>query len=110
MLTEREKQLIDAYIPSPPDPSLEDGEYYILDDYDRVQKVYINQINPGHLNEGTVYGVRYSATGNRFGGDDYGRTTMSRLYDNRDDCKAQTHIAADNWEYLRKKQQEENRE
>ena len=106
MLTEREKQLIAAYIPSPPDPELGFNEYYILDDYDRVQKVYICDINPGPCNEGLVYGVRYSATGNRFGGDDYGQTPMYRLYDNKTDCRNRTHVI-DYWEDLRRKQQEE---
>ena len=45
MLTEREKQLIAAYIPSPPDPELGFNEYYILDDYGQtpMYRLYDNK-------------------------------------------------------------------
>ncbi len=101
-MTDYEKKMVEGYIPSPPDPTLEAGEYYILDDYDRVQKVFIRDINPDMRNDRTVYGVRYCSTGNRYnGGYGYGHTPMSSLYDNKQDCRDQTHMMYDYWEHLR---------
>lgn len=100
-MTEREKMLRDAYIPSPRDPDLESNAYYILDPYDKIQKVFIREINPDLKNDRTVYGVRYWATGKRYGGEEYGKTQMSELYDNKEDCRNQTHMCYDYWEYLR---------
>ena len=97
--------MIEAYIPSPPDPTLDFGEYYILDDNDKIQRVYICDIYPDHI-EGTLYGVRYSKTSKRYGGDGYGRTHMWNLYDNKEDCRAQTHACYDGWERLRELQKE----
>lgn len=41
-MTDRERQMIEGYIPNPPDPELDPGfEYYMLDSADRVIKVKI---------------------------------------------------------------------
>lgn len=108
-MTDRQKQMIEYYLPSPPDPELGFNEYYICDAYDKIQKVYIQDINPGPLNEGLVYGVRYCSTGNRFGGayDEYGTTHKWNLYDNKEDCRNATHLMYDNWEDLRELQRKE---
>lgn len=109
MMTERQKQMIEAYIPSPRDETLDISEYYIRDDNDKIQKVYISEINPGGLYENSVYGVRYSSNGNRFcGGLGYGQTHMWDLYDNKDDCRDMTHAIYDGWEELRRIQNESN--
>ena len=107
-MTDRQKQMIEAYIPSEPDKTLDFLEYYILDDYDKVQKVFVRDINPSINDDRTYYGVHYSSTGNRYsGGYGYGRTPKSALYDNKDDCRRQTHMMYDNWEYLRELQKGE---
>lgn len=108
-MTERQRQMIEGYIPNPRDPELGDDDFYILDPYDRVQKVYITDINPGRMNEGVRYGVRYSSTGKKYGGSDYGNTYMSQLYDNKEDCRNQTHMLFEGWEELRELQRKENR-
>lgn len=102
-MTDREKYMIEYYIPSPRDETLDDNEYYIKAEYSgRVHKVYISDICPDILHDRTLYGVRYSATGKRFYKDEnYGTVQMSELYDNKQDCKEQTHLFYDAWERLR---------
>lgn len=108
-MTERQKQMIEAYLPSPPDPELGFNEYYIRDAYDKIQKVYIQNINPDLRNDCTLYGVRYCSNGNRFGGayNDYGTTHKWDLYDNKEDCRNATHVCYDDWEDLRELQRKE---
>ncbi len=100
-MTDRERLMVSVYIPSPRDPDLPDGEYYITDSNERIQRVYISDINPGKMNESTVYGVRYASSGKRYGGDEYGNTHMWDLYDNKTDCRNRTHPCYDGWEYMR---------
>ena len=58
----------------------------------------------------TLYGLRYSSTGNivHVSGD-YAKNgvPMSRLYDNKQDCRESTHRICDNWEYMRQRADEE---
>lgn len=101
-MTEQQKKQIAAYLPHPRDPELEDSEYYIMAAYSgRVHKVYISDIaEDRHFN--TVYGVRYSATGKKFyQNDEYLCIRMGDLYDNKEDCRDQTHPCIDWWEDLR---------
>lgn len=101
-MTDRERKMIEAYIPSPKDETLSFGEYYILDDHDRVQKVYIQDIMPGMIDESTKYGVKFCSTGKRYNGwKGYGNTDMSELYDNKEDCRNMTHCMYGDWEKLR---------
>ena len=107
-MTEREKMMIEAYIPSPRDPDLPENEYYCRDINERIHRVYISDICPGGLNEGTFYGVRYSGSGKRFdSGDGFGRTRMSQLYDSKADCRDMTHLGYEGWEKLRMLQEKE---
>lgn len=56
----------------------------------------------------TTYGVRYSATGNRFQGfPGWGKVRKYQLYDNKQDCKDSTHSCYDGWEELRELQMKE---
>lgn len=109
-MTEREKRMIEGYLPHGRDPELEDFCYYILDNNSRVRKVYVSEINPSsdpHSDE-EVYGVRYASNGNRYlGYPGYGNIQMSQLYDNREDCKKQTHPLYNGWETLRELQNKE---
>ena len=108
MLTEREVQLIKGYLLHRKDQSLRFGEYYWLDNSNRVQKVYIQNILPH--DDYTLYSLRYSATGkSAHVSDDFYNdgVTMSRLYDNKQDCRDMAHICYDNWEHLRKRADEE---
>ena len=108
-MTERQQRMIEGYLPNPRDPELDAFEYYILDDNNRVQKVYISDIMPGESLYGeTTYGVRYSATGNRFQGfPGWGKVRKYQLYDNKQDCKDSTHSCYDGWEELRELQMKE---
>lgn len=110
-MTDHERQMIAAYLPTPRDPDLKEFEYYVMDNFEHIQRVYICDINPGK--ECTVYGVRYSSTGYKFRGGiggGYGTTYMSELYDNKPDCRKQTHMCYNNWEYLRRLQEVEHEE
>lgn len=104
-MTERERRMIEGYLPSPPDESLGDFEYYVKSN-ERVYKVEIANIFP--FDEATLYGVvtvnkRVPVRGWR----ELGAFAMCDLYDNKEDCRNDTHPVYDNWEYLRKIQKEE---
>ena len=111
-MTDRERQLIEAYIPSPRDPELEFGEYYVLDIRDRPVKVRVVNIAPH--GEGTVYQVEtpsgrlvhgcWESDADTWGGGWY---AMAHLYDNKEDCRSSTHVMYDGWEHLRELQRKE---
>lgn len=103
-MTEKEKQLINIYLPHKRDESLGEDEYYTLTATDRVEKGYIADIAMNRYGE-DIYrlrnkrGIIYS-----YGSDALGYMKMSCMYDNKEDCKNSTHFAYDNWEELRKLQ------
>lgn len=108
MLTDRQKQMIEAYLPHQRDKSLGFGEYYARDVSGRVYKVFIRDINPSMRENGSLYGVLYDGSGKKFdAGFGYGRTHKYELYDNREDCRDQTHPCYDGWEELRQAQERE---
>ena len=106
--------MIEAYLPNPPDPSLEMSEYYFLrctSGGDKVIRVFALDILP--CRDGTEYGL-YQRRGSRMcrvdargDGDRCRGVPMSALYDNYQDCRAQTHWMYDRWELLREKQRAE---
>ena len=103
-------EMIASYLPSPPDPDLEDDEYYMLDSADRVIRVYARDIAPAPDDEGLVYRARRTADGkgvyNASGGCSMPGWYYKRaLYDNAQDCREQTHYMFDRWEQLRRLQQ-----
>lgn len=111
MLTERQKNMIDAYLPHQRDKSLGLGEYYARDVRGRVYKVFISELNPSMREDCTLYGVRYDMSGKRFNsGFGYGCTHKCELYDNYKDCLDQTHPCYDWWEELRREQERDGYE
>lgn len=114
-MTERQKQLIEGYIPNPRDRSLENGEYYLL--YygrggERIRKVYIREILPhsegySSWNEYGVYDSKTNARIDSGWNSPFRGHKMADLYDNKEDCKNQTHVMYDGWEELRKIQERE---
>lgn len=112
-MTDRERQLIEGYIPHPKDPDLEFGEYYVLDMANRVQRVRVRDIAWDKYDVEifrvvtksgkTVHGVR-EETEETYGGGWYSK---ANLYDNKEDCKAETHSMCHYWEELRKIQMRE---
>lgn len=107
-MTDRQREMIEAYIPNPKDDTLEDFEYYWMSDTGKIYKVYVSDINP-LSHDRTGYGCRYSHNGNKvhaFG--EYESITMNNLYDNYQDCKDQTHLMFERWEELRELQKGEN--
>ena len=107
-MTDRERQIIADYLPNPPDPDLQEGEYYYLQSTmggDRVIRVFPLDILPHK--DGTEYGI-YQQKGGRLVRVDSGWGDPSRgvrfhdLYDNRQDCKDRTHYFMDEWEEYRK--------
>ena len=106
-MTDREKQLIEAYIPSPRDTTLGDFEYYAQDTSGRIQKVEITDILPTANGE-TLYGVVQANSRRRVKGwRDYDAFSMSDLYDNKQDCKDDTHLGYNYWERLREIQRKD---
>ena len=109
-MTDRERLMIQEYLPNPPDPTLDVEEFYFLQN-NRVIRVYALDCLP-HKHD-TCYGI-YKKQGGHLvhvndGWDDTGFHGVYRheLYDNKEDCKNQTHSWCDNWEYLRELQQKE---
>lgn len=105
-MTEKQRQMIKTYIPSPRDSTLQDFEYYTLDVNDRVVKGRLIGIGVGKQGEATYLlrngrGHVYS-----WASDELGFVRMSQLYDNKQDCKNNTHFAYDDWEELRALEQE----
>ena len=108
MLTEYQQRLINGYIPSPRDETLDPMEYYYIPDNgsEKCFKVYITDIYS--TKDGTLYGCRYSSNGNRVHNWlPYDGIPKRDLYDNKQDCRDRTHSMQDDWEYLRELQQKE---
>lgn len=107
---ERLRLQIETYIPGEPDPDLELGEYYMQDSAGRVIRVYAQDIawdqdgeirRPFRVSNGKgVYNASCEAIGSP------GWYYLAALYDNKEDCKYQTHSWCNWWEKLRKIQQE----
>lgn len=107
-MTDRQRQLIEAYLPHPRDPELEYDEYYVLDTAGRVRRVRIVDFLP--YKDDMTYGVVESSTGRHIDAGDgspWVGFRMYALYDNREDCRDQTHVIFSGWEELRRIQQEE---
>lgn len=116
MIDDCTRQMIEYYLPNPPDPALPEGSYYWLQytagmtGKPRVLTVYPLDILP--YRDGIEYGI-FQKKGGRLQrvdagyGDPYRGVRMHDLYDNKPDCMAQTHMMADNWEQLREIQKKE---
>lgn len=116
-MTDLERQLIAAYIPSPPDPELGFMDFFMLDSADRVIKVHIVSISL--TGNGNIYEVLqsrgvsgYAGVYNAMGesGEFPGWYYMWALYDNKQDCRDGTHTLCDGWERLRELQVKEREE
>lgn len=106
------RRMIEAYLPSPPDPTLKPNEYYYRQSTlggDRVIRVFALDVYP--CRDGTEYGI-YQNRGGQLRridvgyGDPFRGARMNELYDNKQDCIDQTHMMADDWERLREIQRE----
>jgi len=116
MIDERTKQMIEYYLPNPPDPDLPEGAYYWLQwtngrtGAPRVLTVYPMDIFP--TKDGIEYGL-YTKHGCHLVkvdtgyGDPFKGVRMCDLYDNKIDCRNSEHNMCNEWEQLRKKQKEE---
>jgi hypothetical protein len=113
-MDDRKRQMIEAYIPHPRDPSLEAGEYFFCQETmggPRIIRVFALDILPHR--DGTEYGI-YQSRGPRLvrvdargDGDPSRGVHMHELYDNKEDCRDRTHSCYDNWEWLREQQRKE---
>lgn len=112
MIDERTQQMIEYYLPNPPDPELADDEYYYLQytkSGSQAIRVFALDILP--CKDGVEYGI-YRKHGSQLQRIDTGYGDPNRgcrkhdLYDNRQDCIDQTHMMADDWEELRAIQKE----
>ena len=113
-MDERTARMIAEYLPNPPDPTLDVSEYYFLQNNtgrERVIRVYALDCFPHKDYVG--YGC-YQQRGGRlvhvddgWGGDPFHGIYMHQLYDNKEDCRNQTHSWFDRWEQLRDIQRKE---
>lgn len=101
--------MIAAYLPNPPDPSLEDGEYYFKQSTiggDRIIRVFALDVLL--CEDGVEYGLYQSHGGQMRWVDGYGLGDRNRgvrkgkLYDNKENCRDDTHWGCDWWEDLRR--------
>lgn len=112
MIDERTRKMIEAYLPNPPDPSLEFGEYYYLQEGSASRVIRVYALDIMDYRDGTEYGI-YKKHGNNLVrvdagyGDLYRGVRKSALYDNKEDCRNREHSLYDGWEHLRKIQREE---
>lgn len=100
-MTEKQRKQIATYLPSPRDPELDRFDYYVMDRANRVQKVHIRDIIPHE--DTTLYCV-YTDKGRQvksWRDTNFGGFYFSELYDNKEDCRDQTHLWFDGWEELR---------
>lgn len=107
MIDEQTRKKIEAYIPSPRDESLKFGDYYVNQN-GRVRLGHVRGMFMADDGEDLLELV--DDRGRRIIGpwefDSFRRT---ELYDNREDCRNQTHGAFYDWEALRAVQEgEEN--
>lgn len=110
-MTDRERELIGFYLPTPPDPTLGFMEFYMRDSADRVIRVRASEI--AFDNEGEFRLVwRSKGTGVFNAAGEVGRFPgwyyVWALYDNKPDCKDNQHCLYNGWEFLRRLQQEED--
>ena len=112
-MTDRERQMIEAYLPNPPDPELDLFEYYVLDFRQRAVKVRVVNIAWDKYDEeifqvvtpsGRLVHGDWETDSELFGGGWYHK---SALYDNKTDCKDDTHSVWNRWEELREIQKKE---
>ena len=110
-MDERTRRLIEAYIPSPRDETLEQGEYYYCQETmggSRIIRVFALDILP--LHDGTEYGIYQKRGAGLVGvdargdGDPNRGVHMWELYDNKQDCRDRTHTCFDEWEDLRRQE------
>lgn len=112
-MDERTRRMIEAYLPHPRDPALQQGEYFFKRETmggPRIIRVFALDILPHR--DGTEYGI-YQDRGGRLvrvdargDGDPSRGVHMYELYDNREDCRDGTHICFDEWEDLRRLQED----
>lgn len=107
-MTEREKELIEAYIPNKRDESLEEDEYYVLTVNDTIQKGVVRDLAFNARGEDLFRLRNNRGIVHSWASDNMGFVTKRHLYDNKQDCKDQSHFAYDDWEELRKIQIESN--
>lgn len=118
MIDDRTRQKIEQYLPNPPDPELGFSEYYYLQSTmkgEQVIKVKVTGIFPGEMHQPDEYEIyQIRADGLRWVDVGWGNRCrgafMSQLYDNRQDCRDQTHPWVEDWEELRELQMKERRE
>lgn len=108
-MTERERRLIDFYIPTPPDPTLGFMDFYMQDSADRVIRVHATSIaadDDGEYrrvwrkNGNGVFNASGEVSGHP------GWYYVWALYDNKEDCRNNSHCLCGNWERLRELQQQ----
>ena len=112
-MTERQKKMIETYIPSQPGPDLEFGEFYMADSADRVIRVRVVSVSYSiedyEIRRVVTVGRTQRGVYNARG--EYGRIPgwyyPRALYDNKQDCRNDTHYMYDEWEALRKIQKAE---
>jgi len=114
-MTDRERKMIEAYLPHDPDPTLEHlFGYYVKDTSGRVHKCIVTDLLPGDMRTGEMeFAVVEESTGRRinpwYASDDPFRGFKKcDMYDNREDCKNDTHPCISSWEKLREVQKNDN--
>jgi len=111
MIDERTRQMIEYYLPNPPDPDLGDNEYYWLQEGMGSRVIRVMPLDIFPVRDGTEYGI-YTKRGGRLVrldagyGDPFRGVRMHDLYDNKIDCRNREHSTCDEWEQLRKIQRE----
>lgn len=115
MIDERTRQMIEMCLPNLPDPDLDFEEFYYRQSTmkgEQVIRVKVMAIFPGSVHDEIEYSI-YQVWGDGLRWVDVGWNDPFRgchrsdLYDNKQDCKDQTHYFYSDWERLREIQKSE---
>ena len=93
--------LIETYIPHKRDESLQEDEYYVLTANGTVQKGVVRDLAFNARGEDLFRLWNGRGVIHCWASDNMGYVTKRHLYDNKQDCKDNTHFAYDDWERLR---------
>ena len=101
MLTEREQELIETYIPHERDKNLDEDEYYVLTANNTIQKGVVRDLAFNARGDDLYRLWNKRGIVHCWASDNMGYVTKRHMYDNKQDCEDQTHFAYDDWEKLR---------
>lgn len=107
MIDEQTRKKIEAYIPSPRDKALTPWCDYYVNQNGRVKRGHARELFETDDGDDLI-GLVDDRGRQIHGLWEFDSFRRCELYDNETDCRSQTHGAYDDWERLRRIQEDEN--